>query len=106
MGFETGSSNQKLQKEGNVSLENIKAQTIDIPNVIATEGGTQPAKGLVVMGHTGAGVVKHILVDNNGVQITKVNSSALPTGAATEAKQDVGNTSLYNIENNTKIFYI
>lgn len=27
MGFETGSSNQKLQKEGNVSLENIENNT-------------------------------------------------------------------------------
>ena len=98
MGFETGSSNQKLQKEGNVSLENIKAQTIDIQNVIATEGGPQPTKGLVVMGHTGAGVVKHILVDSNGIQRVNVNNSALPTGASTASKQDTGNTSLSNID--------
>jgi hypothetical protein len=98
MGFKTGSSNQSLQKQENASLDNIEAQTTDLPNVIATEGGTQPTKGVVVMGHNGAGVVRHILVDNNGIQSVKVNSSALPTGAATEAKQDLANSSLSNID--------
>jgi hypothetical protein len=96
-----GGSAEAKQDIGNTSLANIDINTDDIPNVIASEGGAQPSKGVVVMGHTGAGVVKHILVDSNGVQSVNVNNSALPTGGATEAKQDIANTSLDNIDDKT-----
>jgi hypothetical protein len=87
------------QEITNDNLSQIKANTLDIPNVIAEEGGSQPTKGLVVMGHTGAGVVRHISVDNAGVQVVRVNTSALPTGASTSALQTTGNTSLNSIDN-------
>jgi hypothetical protein len=82
-------------------LSDIDTSTIDLPNVIAAEGGTQPSKGVVVMGHTGAGVVKHILVDSNGIQSVNVNASQLPTGAATSANQTTANTKLDTIITNT-----
>ena len=96
-----GDASAANQIISNTKLTNIESNTTDLPNVIATEGGAQPSKGVVVMGNTGAGVVKHILVDSNGVQSVNVNNSALPTGGATEAKQDLGNTSLDNIDNKT-----
>jgi hypothetical protein len=94
----TGAATEAKQDVGNASLADIDTQTTDIPNVIAPEGGAQPTKGVVVMGHTGAGVVRHILVENSGRQIVNVTASVLPTGAATEAKQDTGNTSLASID--------
>lgn len=90
----TGAATSALQTTGNASLADIDTQTADLPNVIALEGGTQPTKGVVIMGHTGAGVVRHILVENTGRQVIHVTASALPTGAATEAKQDAGNVLL------------
>ena len=81
---------------GNTS--DISLFTETLPDTISDDGGAQPPKGIVVMGHTGAGVVKHILVDANGIQSVNVNSSQLPTGAATAAKQDTGNTSLGSID--------
>jgi hypothetical protein len=79
-----------LQQETNGLLNNINSNTVNVPNVIAQEGGPQPTRGVVVMGHTGAGIVKHILVDSTGKQIVNVNNSALPTGAATAANQTNG----------------
>ena len=96
-----GDASATNQIISNTKLTNIESNTTDLPNVIAMEGGAQPSKGVVVMGHTGAGIVKHILVDSNGVQSVNVNNSALPTGGATSAKQDLGNTSLDNIDNKT-----
>ena len=96
-----GDASATNQIISNTKLTNIESNTTDLPNVIAMEGGAQPSKGVVVMGNTGAGVVKHILVDSNGVQSVNVNNSALPTGGATSAKQDIANTSLDNIDNKT-----
>lgn len=80
----TGAATEAKQDTGNTSLSGIDTNTVNIPNVITTEGGAQPSHGVVVMGHTGAGVVRHILVENNGRQVTHVTTSVLPTGASTE----------------------
>jgi hypothetical protein len=80
------------------SLVTINTSLVDIPNVITTEGGPQTSKGVMIMGHTGGGVARHIKVSGTGVQDVSISSSALPTGAATEAKQDTGNTSLGSID--------
>jgi hypothetical protein len=95
---ELQSVNTELDTQSGL-LTDIKTNTLDIPNVIAAEGGTQPSKGMVVMGHTGAGIVKHILVDTNGIQSVNVNNSALPTGGATAANQVTGNTHTADIPN-------
>ena len=76
---------QILVEDGNNDLASIKSL---VDSVVAPDGGTQPADGVVVMGHTGAGTVAHLRVDTNGVASVNVNNSALPTGAATSAKQD------------------
>lgn len=86
------------QDTGNASLTSINTNVTNIPNVISTEGGPQASKGVMVMGHTGGGVARHIKVSGSGVQDVSISSSALPTGAATEAKQDTGNTSLGSID--------
>lgn len=66
----------------------IPITSTELDSVIAPNGGTQPADGVVVMGHTGSGTVTHMRVDTNGVVSVNVNNSALPTGGATSAKQD------------------
>ena len=85
------------QDTGNTSLSGIGTNTINIPNVIATEGGAQPSHGLVVMGHTGAGVSRHILIDATGRVVTSVTASVLPTGASTLAEQQTQTTAIGSI---------
>jgi hypothetical protein len=46
------------------------------------------------MGHTGAGVARHILVEGNGRQVTHVTTSVLPTGASTLAEQQTQTTAI------------
>lgn len=82
------------QDTGNTSLSGIGTNTVNIPNVIATEGGPQPTHGVAVMGHTGAGISRHILVENNGRQVTHVTNSVLPTGASTLAEQQTQTTAI------------
>lgn len=82
------------QDTGNTSLSGINTNTINIPNVITTEGGAQPTHGVVVMGHTGAGVARHLLVDGTGRLNTTVTVAALPTGASTLAEQQTQTTAI------------
>ena len=82
------------QDTGNISLADIDTNTANIPNVITIEGGAQPTHGVVVMGHTGAGIARHILVESNGRQVTHVTTSALPTGASTLAEQQTQTTAI------------
>jgi hypothetical protein len=44
------------------------------------------------------GEPKGVAVNDDGELIVNADSSALPTGAATSAKQDTGNTSLSSID--------
>jgi hypothetical protein len=82
------------QDTGNSSLSSINTNTTNIPNTIATEGGAQPSHGVVTMGHTGAGVARHILVENTGRQVVHVTNSVLPTGGSTLAEQQTQTTAL------------
>lgn len=82
------------QDTGNTSLSGIGTNTVNIPNVITTEGGAQPTHGVVVMGHTGAGIARHLLVDGTGRINTNVTASVLPTGASTLAEQQTQTTAI------------
>jgi hypothetical protein len=82
------------QDTGNTSLSGINTNTVNIPNVITTEGGPQPSHGVVIMGHTGAGTARHILVENTGRQVVHVTNSVLPTGGSTLAEQQTQTTAL------------
>ncbi len=74
------------------------ANIVDFPNVIAADGAVQPTKGVVMMGHNGAGNVSHVRIDGTSRLVVSVTNSVLPTGASVEAKQDTGNTSLGSID--------
>ena len=93
----SGAATEAKQDTGNTSLSGIGTNTINIPNVITTEGGAQPSHGLVVMGHTGAGVSRHILIDATGRVVTSVTASVLPTGASTLAEQQTQTTAIGSI---------
>jgi hypothetical protein len=71
------------------SLGTINTSLVNIPNVITTEGGSQTSHGVMIMGHTGGGVARHIKVSGSGVQDVSISSSVLPTDAATASKQDL-----------------
>lgn len=63
----------------------------------ADGSNSQPALTKVVSGWDGSNV-QTIKTDSTGSIQVDVESSALPSGAATEAKQDTGNTSLSSID--------
>lgn len=63
----------------------------------ATPGAAHPSKGFLMIGSDGTNA-QRLKVDTDGHQQVDVLSSALPTGAATEAKQDTGNTALTAIK--------
>ena len=77
-----------VHDQGSIDLlTTIDADTSLLANTITTEGGAQPSHALVVGGHTGGGLVRHLRVDTNGRLQIDINSSALPAGAATAANQ-------------------
>ena len=71
---------------------------------IGTTGITAPTSATEVGGIDNRGRLKSISVDSSGNVNTNVLSASLPTGAATEAKQDTGNTSLSSID--SKIVHV
>lgn len=73
---------------------NIATAVTDLPNVIGTDGAAGPSKVLSIGGTQATGEIQEIQVDADGQLQIDVVSSALPTGAATAARQDTGNTSL------------
>lgn len=65
---------------------NVVAGTITVTEAaLAPEGGAAPAEGKVVAGIDGTDLVRYLRTDINGELQVDVLSSALPTGAATEA---------------------
>lgn len=76
---------------------NIATSVTDIPNVIGTDGAAGPSKAVSVAGTQSTGELQEVQVDADGQLQIDVISSALPSGAATSAKQDTGNTSLGTI---------
>lgn len=75
---------------GNIdtSLNNIETDVDLIASTVVADGAAQPANGQLIGGHNGAGLFRHMKVTNTGEVIVEVVTSALPTGASTEAKQD------------------
>ena len=63
-------------------LSQIETATEAVAATVATEGGAQPATGLIVGGHNGAGFFRHLRVDNAGRLSVDVNS--VPNTLATE----------------------
>lgn len=67
------------------SLLEIEGAVETLEATVALDGGTQPAVGIIVGGHDGAGNFRHIRVTNAGVVKMEQDTQPLPTGAATEA---------------------
>lgn len=63
---------------------------------VSGNGAAIPTSSTLVAGKDPGGLQKPVAVDSGGNII--IGSSALPTGAATAAKQDTGNTSLSSID--------
>jgi len=80
---------------------NIATNTTDIPNVLGTDGAAGPTKALSVGGTQATGELQEIQVDADGQLQVDVISSALPSGAATEATLATVDTSCDNIETAT-----
>jgi hypothetical protein len=79
---------------------NQNAGSITILSEGAT-GAAVPADALQVGGKDGSGNLRALSVDSSGILNVSASSLPLPTGAATAAKQDTGNTSLASIDTKT-----
>lgn len=90
----------KLQTS-NAHLSEIEGAVETLETTVVADGAAQPANGLIVGGHNGSGVFRHIRVSNAGVVHVEQTAQPLPTGAATSALQTTGNTSLSTIATNT-----
>lgn len=73
-----------------------------LDDAVGTDGAAAPTKGYAVGGTDGTNY-QIMKVDTSGRPDVTVNSSALPTGAATEAKQDDIITDLGTIDNSLQI---
>lgn len=71
-----------------------------IDNIVGTDGGASTSGVAAIAGFDGANT-QVLKTDVTGSLQVDVESSALPTGAATEAKQDTQITHLSNIETDT-----
>lgn len=58
-----------------------------LDDAVATDASASPSKGFMVAGHDGTNA-RRVAVDSSGHPQVDVLSSALPSGAATESKQD------------------
>lgn len=86
----------------NIGLDvNIASGSLTVTEAaVAADGSALPAQTKVVSGYDGS-VVQVLKTDNTGSLQVDVESSALPSGAATSAKQDTMITSLSNIDTDT-----
>lgn len=64
-------------------LSEIEGAVETLEATVATEGGAQPAVGIIVGGHNGSGFFRHLRVDNAGRLSVDINS--VPNTLATEA---------------------
>lgn len=65
---------------------------------VGPNGSTAPTSSTEIGGVNGSGNLTPVSVDNSGNVNVNVIASPLPTGAATAAKQDVGNASLSSLD--------
>lgn len=91
---------QVRDDDANATLLVMASDIQKIASAIDTNGTTHTAEGIMVLGSDGTNSVR-LKLDADGHQQVDILSQALPTGAATEAKQDTGNTSLATIVTNT-----
>lgn len=68
----------------NAHLSEIEGAVETLETTVVADGAAQPANGLIVGGHNGSGVFRHIRVSNAGVVHVEQTAQPLPTGAATE----------------------
>lgn len=68
----------------NAHLSEIEGAVETLETIVVADGTAQPANGLIVGGHNGSGVFRHIRVSNAGVVHVEQTAQPLPTGAATE----------------------
>lgn len=73
-----------------------------LDDVVGTDGAASPTKGNAIGGTDGTNF-QIMKVDTSGRPDVTVNSSALPTGAATEAKQDDTITAVNQVDNSVNI---
>lgn len=98
-------SSNRLLIDGSEVTQPISAASLPLPSDAATE--SKQDAGNILLSNIDTKLpadltvtANKLLVDGSGVtQPVSVNSLPLPSGAATEAKQDTGNTSLSNIDN-------
>jgi len=79
----------------NQVIEIASLQLLD--DVVATTAAAIPTKGFAISGTDGTNA-RVLKTDTSGELQIDVLSSALPSGAATAARQDTGNSSLANID--------
>lgn len=72
----------------NAHLSEIEGAVETLETTVVADGAAQPANGLIVGGHNGSGVFRHIRVSNAGVVHVEQTAQPLPTGAATETTLD------------------
>lgn len=84
------------------SSGNVNVNAVIVEAAVAADGGALSALTKVVSGYDGA-AVQVLKTDANGELQVDVLSSALPSGAATEAKQDSAIALLTTIDANTSV---
>lgn len=82
-------------------MKTIKKLSLVMLVLFVVAGSAVAQTSAVIKGEVSAGVYKNVQVDSSGVLATSISSLALPTGAATSAKQDTGNTSLGTLVTNS-----
>lgn len=86
-----------LSTEQEGFLSNMDGYLANLQQAVSSDGGVIPPFAMLMGGKNGV-VFKGLSMGASGEANVIVTSAALPTGAATEAKQDTGNTSLSSID--------
>jgi hypothetical protein len=68
--------------EDTVTPANNRPLPVNIPNTVADDGGAQTSRGLMIMGHNGAGVAKHFRTDTTGKLIVIDQTTVSPLAKA------------------------
>jgi len=101
---DTGSIDTKTPALGNaamaasvpVTLASDDTNTVDLPNVIGTDGAAGPSKALSVAGTEAGGNLQELLVDSDGH--LQIDSLTLPGGLVGHAEDDVHVTADVGVE--------
>lgn len=97
-------ADQVIKKVYDPPTESLKVNaTVVAQDITLIVEIDQADDSILVYGQDSGGTNRAIRTDTDGELQVDVLSSALPTGAATSAKQDVGNTSLANIDGHVDV---